>query len=223
MSGHCRSTDSRSRRIRSFRLPDIASKVLRGTQLQLELEPSDGLKLSPVLTKIETSSIDSRVAEVLSNHEPELSLPAVKVSSRMRRTLGSYHQKKKQITVGAHLLASGTGAEIDEILLHEVAHAIAHHRFPKSSAHGREFKSICIELGVPPTRTVKFPVDEWLKNERIAYECDSCGHTSLRKRKLHSIRGDCGHKFAPKSGYLVAVSNQRPPMILGVVGLEWRR
>ncbi len=150
---------------------------------------------------------------------PELTLPKVKVSSRMRRTLGSYHQKKKQITLGAHLLASGTAEEIDEILLHEVAHAITHHRLPKSGAHGKEFKATCIALGIPPNRTVKFPVLEWVKSERIAYECESCGHMSLRKRKLRSIRGDCGHKIAPQGGYLVAISESQSPIILGTVGL----
>jgi SprT protein len=141
----------------------------------------------------------------------------------MRRTLGSYHQKKKQITLGAHLLASGTEEEIDEILLHEVAHAITHHKFPKVSAHGKEFKATCVGLGIPPTRTVKFPVVEWLKSERIAYECGGCGHTSLRKRKLRSIRGDCGHKFAPNGGYLVAISEGNTPIILGTVGIGKRR
>lgn len=223
MLGHSRSTDLRSRRIRSFRLPGITRKLARGTQLQLGLEPADALKRPSPLRRIDTSSVDLRVAEVLTEHSPELTLPKVKVSSRMRRTLGSYHQKKRQITLGARLLASGTQEEIDEILLHEVAHAITHHNFPKVSAHGREFKATCMALGIPPTRTVKFPVVEWLKSERIAYECDSCGHTSLRKRKLRSLRGDCGHKFAPTGGYLVAISEGSAPIILGTVGIGKRR
>jgi predicted SprT family Zn-dependent metalloprotease len=193
------------------------------TQLPLNLETANRLKKPTELRRIDTSPVDLRVIEILLEHLPELTLPKIRVSSRMRRTLGSYHQKKKQITLGAHLLASGTEKEIDEILLHEVAHAITHHKFPKVSAHGREFIAACVALGIPPTRTVKFPVVEWLKSERITYECDSCGQTSLRKRKLRSIRGDCGHKFAPAGGYLVAISENQPPIILGTVGLGKRR
>jgi SprT-like protein len=197
--------------------------VESGTQLKLELDPAAGLKKPSPLRRIDTSLVDQRVVTVLSEHLPELTLPKVRVSSRMRRTLGSYHQKKTQITLGAHLLASGTREEIDEILLHEVAHAITHHKFPKANAHGKEFKVTCVALGIPPTRTVKFPVVDWLKSERIAYECDSCGQISLRKRKLRSLRGDCGHKFVPTGGYLVAISEADAPIMLGTLSIGRRR
>ncbi len=209
--------DSRRRPIRGFRLsrPSPGSNGKdRGEQLAL---PLDGAwnELAPV----DATGLDSEVAALLAAHEPGLKLPPLRVSSRMRRTLGSYSAHRKRIALGAHLLAFGTIDQQRSILLHELAHAIVHHRHPKASAHGVEFSEACMQLGVEPFRTVDLPVREWLSNERYGYRCGRCGTLSLRKRRVRSVRCECGEKVSPERAELVALPPDGEPRLLGTVAV----
>ncbi|MCH7740918.1 MAG: SprT-like domain-containing protein, partial [Chloroflexi bacterium] len=148
------------------------------------------------------------------DHDPEAEL------SRMRRTLGSYSPHRRRISLGAHLLAFGTADQQRSILLHELAHAMVHHRYPKATAHGREFSAACRQLGVEPFRTVDLPVREWLSNERYGYRCGRCGVLSLRKRRVRSVRCGCGEKVSPERAGLIALPPGSEPRLLGTVALR---
>ena len=210
--------DSRRRPIRQFRLsrPSSGSNGKdRGEQLAL---PFDGA--SNELAPLDATGLDAEIAALLAAHEPGLKLPPLRVSSRMRRTLGSYSSHRKRIALGAHLLAFGTIDQQRAILLHELAHAIVHHRHPKASAHGVEFSEACRQLGVEPFRTVDLPVREWLSNQRYGYRCGRCGALSLRKRRVRSVRCECGEKVSPERADLVALPPDSEPRLLGTVAVR---
>ncbi len=167
------------------------------------------------LAPLDASELDAEVAALLATHEPGLKLAPLRISSRMRRTLGSYSPERKRIALGAHLLAFGTAEQQRSILLHELAHALVHHRHPKANAHGAEFKAACRQLGIEPFRVVDLPVREWLSNERYGYRCDRCGALALRKRRMRSVRCVCGEKVEPKRAELVALPPGGEPRLLG--------
>lgn len=60
---------------------------------------------------------------------------------------------------------------------HEFAHHIQHKHFPRSSAHGPEWKSIMVALGLPPIRTHNYNVSnaQVKKKNKFLYKCDGCG------------------------------------------------
>jgi predicted SprT family Zn-dependent metalloprotease len=171
-------------------------------------------------TPLDATGLDAEIEALLATHEPGLNLPPLRVSSRMRRTLGSYSPHRRRISLGAHLLAFGTADQQRSILLHELAHAIVHHRHPKAGAHGREFGVACRQLGIEPFRTVDLPVREWLSNERYGYRCERCGELSLRKRRVRSVRCACGEKVSPERAGLIALPPGCGPRLLGTVAVR---
>ncbi|HCI86162.1 MAG TPA: hypothetical protein DHV68_04900 [Dehalococcoidia bacterium] len=159
--------------------------------------------------------VDELIRSTLELHEAGLSLPSVRVSSRMRRTLGSYMPSKKQIAISSRLLAIGDENDLREVVLHEVAHAIVHARWgEKPSAHGKEFRSVCKEIGARPRRYVDVTTSDWTSQVRYLSKCVHCKVLIVRKRRMRSVRCACGLKCTPSSWRAVA------PAETGVPG-EW--
>lgn len=123
---------------------------------------------------------------------PDGDMPAIQVSRRMLRTLGAFTPSKNLIRLSSRLLALGTHEEQQHVALHEVAHAIVHHRAPKARAHGREFKAACEELGLETGRFVNIDHSAWSERLRYAVECPSCGENILRRKKAWRVRCECG-------------------------------
>ena len=152
------------------------------------------------IDKPQSGYVDLMIGEILKIHQPKLQLPRVRVSRRMRTTLGSYMPCRKQIAISSRLLAMGDHSDVREVVLHEVAHAIVHARFGnKPSAHGREFRSICKELDIEPKRYVDVPTEKWQMRIRYAAQCDRCNVIVVRKRRMRFVRCACGLKMYPNS------------------------
>ena len=152
------------------------------------------------IDKPQSAYVDLMIGEILKIHQPKLQLPRVRVSRRMRTTLGSYMPSHKQIAISSRLLAMGDHSDVREVVLHEVAHAIVHARFGnKPSAHGREFRSICKELDIEPKRYVDVPTEKWQTRIRYAAQCDRCNLIVVRKRRMRFVRCACGLKLYPNS------------------------
>ena len=129
----------------------------------------------------------------------------MRVSGRMRRTLGSYTPPRKQIAISSRLLAMGDEADVRQVVLHEVAHAIVHARFgEKTSAHGREFRAVCDELDIKPRRHVDVTTEKWQSRVRFLSKCGHCRAIIVRKKRMRSVRCGCGLKVYPKSWRAVA-------------------
>ena len=174
---------------RSARLD--SDDVTRQLAFDLEQKP---------IGKPTAEQVDILIRSTLEAHEPGLELPPVRVSGRMRRTLGSYMPSKKKIAVSSRLLAMGNEDDIRGVVLHEVAHAIVHARFgDKPSAHGREFRTVCGEIGAKPRRYVDVTTGEWQSQVRYLSKCGHCKVLIVRKRRMRSVRCVCGLKLYPPS------------------------
>ena len=150
------------------------------------------------IDKPQSAYVDLMIGEILKIHQPKLQLPRVRVSCRMRTTLGSYMPCRKQIAISSRLLAMGDHSDVREVVLHEVAHAIVHARFGnKPSAHGPEFRAFCKELDIAPKRYVDVPTEKWQTRIRYAAQCDRCNVIVVRKRRMRFVRCACGLKMYP--------------------------
>jgi predicted SprT family Zn-dependent metalloprotease len=130
----------------------------------------------------------------------------------MRRTLGSYTPAKRQIAVSSRLLVMGNEADIQQVVLHEVAHAIVHARFgEKASVHGREFRAVCRELDVRPRRFVDVTTEKWQSQVRFLSKCGHCKVLIVRKKRMRSVRCGCGLKVYPKSWRTVTPASTNNP------------
>ena len=159
----------------------------------------------PGVEKPTASKVDLLIRATLAGCQPYLELPSVRVAGRMRRTLGSYTPSQKQIAISSRLLAMGDEADIRQVVLHEVAHAIVHARHGKNtSAHGREFRAVCDEMGIKPRRHVDVSTERWQSRVRFLSKCGHCKGIIVRKRRVRSVRCGCGEKVYPKSWRAVA-------------------
>jgi predicted SprT family Zn-dependent metalloprotease len=146
------------------------------------------------------------IRETFRSHATEGAMPDIEVSRRMMRTLGSFTPSKNVIRLSARLLAFGTPAEQEQVALHEVAHAIVHHRVPKASAHGRDFRTVCKELGLEPRRFVDINHSAWRERLRYAVKCPGCGDAILRQKRVRRVRCDCGVAVKPRTWAAVALT-----------------
>jgi predicted SprT family Zn-dependent metalloprotease len=151
------------------------------------------------------ANVDLLIRATLDAHEPGLELPGVRVSGRMRRTLGSYMPSRKQIAISSRLLAMGEEDDIRQVVLHEVAHAIVHARFgEKPSAHGRGFRAVCVEIDAKPRRYVDVTTEQWGSQVRYLSKCGHCKVLIVRKKRMRSVRCVCGLKLYPRVWRAVA-------------------
>ncbi len=175
-----------------------SSEAIESRQMAFDLEQK------PV-GKPTADNVDLLIRSTLDAHEPGLELPSVRVSGRMRRTLGSYMPSKKQIAISSRLLAMGDEEDIRGVVLHEIAHAIVHCRFgDKAPAHGGEFRAVCDEIGAKPRRYVDVTTDEWQSQVRFLSKCGHCKVLIVRKKRMRSVRCVCGLKLYPRSWQAVA-------------------
>lgn len=183
---------------------DLESPPDPARQLRFELE-------QPRVEKPTAAQVDQLIKAALATHEPDLELPPVRVSGRMRRTLGSYTASKRRIAISSRLLAMGDDSDVRQVVLHEVAHAIVHARFgEKASAHGSEFRAVCRELDVRPRRYVDVMTEKWQSRIRFLSKCGHCKVIIVRKKRMRSVRCTCGLKAYPKSWRAVAPAEADP-------------
>lgn len=178
------------------------------------VEPPRQLSFNLDLEQVEKPALKNvhlLINTMLDAHQPDLELAPVRVSSRMTRTIGSYMPSKKQLAISSRLLAMGDEKEIRQVVLHEIAHAIVHARFgEKPKAHGKEFRAICIELGVDPSRHVDVDTEKWKLRIRYLVKCGHCKMIVIRNRRTRSVRCLCGSKIYPKSWRAVVPAGSDP-------------
>ena len=162
-----------------------------------------GLASAPVAAPFDAVQF---VKDTFSRHMPGAPGPVVAVSRRMLRTLGSFTPTKNLVRLSARLLALGSEDEQRQVALHEVAHAIVHHRTPKAPAHGREFRAVCRELGVKAGRYVAVDNAQWREKLRYGCKCPGCGKMVIRMKRVPRVRCGCGAALRPRSWKVLAVT-----------------
>jgi predicted SprT family Zn-dependent metalloprotease len=128
---------------------------------------------------------------------------AVKVNTRMSRTLGRCDHRTRTIQLARWVFERCPWAEVEDLVRHEVAHALAGAR----AGHGPRWKALAVELGATPTACVR-PSD-WSSPSQdrprtIRLECLSCGHLYPRKNRVKVSRYRCSACGGKLKQYRVA-------------------
>ena len=121
--------------------------------------------------------------------------------NRAKRSLGLCRYALRRIELSAHFVRWHDEPEIRDVILHEIAHALAGH----AAAHGPRWKEICRQIGARPERCgdAIMPVGRWRAScpgcrrdfsrhrrplRRRKYHCPHCGPTRgelLFRKQLH--------------------------------------
>lgn len=101
---------------------------------------------------------------------------------RMRTTAGIANPSAWEIWLNPALKAISE-QEVQRTLLHELAHLLAHHRYPRRriQPHGPEWRAACKDLGIAnEARTHQLPFKSRRMKRRYILRCESCGMTHER-------------------------------------------
>lgn len=117
------------------------------------------------------------------------------VWKRFRVTAGQAHYKTGVIALSSILL--NEPSRLETTLLHEYAHLMAYVRHGrKGVGHGEAWKAAMREVGLEPIVRHKYEVQRNVARQEVAYSCQRCGATLLRRRKLPSrrryVHANCG-------------------------------
>jgi len=128
----------------------------------------------------------------------------VSVNTRMTRTLGRCDQGTRTIQLARWVFERCPWSEIEDLVRHEVAHALAGPR----AGHGPRWKQIARELGATPRGCVH--PTEWTspsqeKPRNVRLECLECGQVYERKNRVKVGRFRCSLCSGRLRQYQVAV------------------
>lgn len=124
-----------------------------------------------------------------------LSLPAlarkvrVAWNPRMRTTAGRAWWPDRTIELNPKLHQCAP-EETWRTLKHELAHLVAYERSGRRriDPHGAEWKSACVELGIPGERSFHtLPFERRRMKRSHAYSCPHCSSTILRVRPIRRV------------------------------------
>lgn len=76
---------------------------------------------------------------------------------RAQQRLGQTNYSRKRITVSRYMASAATEAQVEQIALHEIAHALVGYRV---QAHGIEWKAMAASIGYTGKRTARNPYAE---------------------------------------------------------------
>ncbi len=108
--------------------------------------------------------------------------------NRRKRALGLCRYVQQRIELSVYFVISHGEVEIRDVILHEIAHALAGH----AAAHGPRWRAICRQIGAKPERCS----DAVMPPGRWQAACPSCQRKFNRcRRPLRNRRYMC-----PKCG-----------------------
>ena len=122
-------------------------------------------------------------------------------NKRMRSTAGRAFLNHAKIELNPRLLELGEEAlmHVQQTLLHELAHLLAHQRYGHSiSAHGKEWKQACVDMGIPgESATHSLPLPSNKQQRKWRYTCPECAAIIERVRRMscHSACYTCCKKY----------------------------
>jgi predicted SprT family Zn-dependent metalloprotease len=95
--------------------------------------------------------------------------------NRRKRSLGLCRYTEQRIELSTHFVAGHDEPSIRDVILHEIAHALAGHE----AAHGPLWRTICAAIGAKPERcgNANMPSGRWQAT------CPGCSHQYDRIRR----------------------------------------
>jgi len=110
---------------------------------------------------------------------------------RATRRAGACDWSRHRITVSRHLVEGADEEELRQVLLHEVAHALAGHR----AAHGPRWRATAARIGYTGSRLHERPIAEhratWLGTCPQGHE-----HSRFRRPTTPLSCGRCSRRFS---------------------------
>lgn len=110
--------------------------------------------------------------------------------------MGSCEYRRKYIRISKYHIKANEWQEIEDTMLHEIAHALT----PDDAGHGRAWKQMCVKIGARPNRVVSN--ETMIKIKEIAkpkymYACPNCNHKrpAYRKLKREMACSACCNKY----------------------------
>lgn len=99
-----------------------------------------------------------------------------------KRSLGRCHYYKKKITLSKWYVELNTEDDVEDTILHEIAHALSWIRYGREGkGHGKLWKKICREIGATPKRLHK-GILKYPDNHYKYVDTCACGTTYKRHR-----------------------------------------
>jgi predicted SprT family Zn-dependent metalloprotease len=128
---------------------------------------------------------------------------SIRVNTRMSRTLGRCDHHTRTIQLARWVFERCPWEEIEDLVRHEVAHALAGPR----AGHGPRWKTLAVQLGARPTACTRpegwtSPSQDRPRNIRL--ECLACGFVYPRKNRVRVERFRCSRCGGELRQYKVA-------------------
>lgn len=113
--------------------------------------------------------------------------------NRRKCALGLCRHAERRIELSAYFVMANDEAAIRDVILHEIAHALAGYR----AGHGPKWRAICERIGAVPERCgeARMPGGAWQAS------CPACKQSYTRHRRprrgMTHYCGDCGEFNGP--------------------------
>lgn len=123
-----------------------------------------------------------------------------------RRRAGLTNFSKRQITISRYLTKIYSEAQVRDVILHEIAHALV----GPNHAHNQVWKAKCLEIGAKPEARLKEEPNTSVNRPNPLWvgTCPA-GHTVNRYRRPRTPQScaRCSHKFS--TAHLIVWKNTR--------------
>jgi predicted SprT family Zn-dependent metalloprotease len=106
---------------------------------------------------------------------------------RAKRRAGVCRFSKKTLGFSEHFILLNEHEEIEDTILHEIAHALEWERH-QGKGHSSRWKAICREIGARPERCGSYKMPQG----RFEYRCPVCGY-GFFQHKRSTKNAACGH------------------------------
>lgn len=139
--------------------------------------------------------LEERARILLAPLAPELAASVVAGwNPLMRTTAGVAIAARREVWLNP-ALREISQEEVDQTLLHELAHLLAQHRHGRRrlAPHGAEWRRACVDLGIPgEKRTHQLPFVSRRMKRRYLLRCPGCGESHDRvsrpRRRIACLR-----------------------------------
>jgi predicted SprT family Zn-dependent metalloprotease len=111
---------------------------------------------------------------------------------RSKVRFGKCDYRKKQISLSEYLVELNEVDQVQETILHEIAHA----RAPRGAGHGPKWKALALSIGCNGRRCFGHEVARPAPKHRGT--CPSCQRVIYRHRRRALACGHCAPAFDPK-------------------------
>jgi SprT protein len=114
---------------------------------------------------------------------------------RSKVRFGKCDYRRKQISLSRYLVELNGEEEVQDTILHEIAHALA----PRGTGHGPVWRSLALSIGCNGRRCYGHEVAR--PTPKYRGTCPSCRRVIYRHRRAVIACGECADVFDPRYAF----------------------